>query len=70
MSTPLPEKVEKIIAWHTEEELKLRGFTREGLREFIAGRIERCPQDASSATYQSFPTAQQRRELALRQTGE
>ena len=41
MSTPLPEKVEKIIAWHTEEELKLRGFTREGLREFIAGRIER-----------------------------
>ncbi|NKB20285.1 MAG: hypothetical protein GKS01_07030 [Alphaproteobacteria bacterium] len=41
MSTPLPEKAEQILAWHTEEELKLRGFTRDELREFIAGRFER-----------------------------
>ena len=41
MSTPLPEKAERILAWHTDEELKLRGFTREELREFIAGRFER-----------------------------
>ena len=41
MNAPLPDKVEKIIAWHTEEELQLRGFTREGLRDFIIGRIER-----------------------------
>ena len=41
MGTPLPEKAEQILAWHTDEELKLRGFSREELREFIAGRFER-----------------------------
>ena len=40
MRATLPEKVEQIIAWHTEEELRLRGFTREELRDFIVGRIE------------------------------
>ena len=41
MRATLPEKVERILAWHTEEELQLRGFTREELRDFITGRIER-----------------------------
>ena len=40
MTTPLPEKFEKILAWHTEDELKLRGFTRESLREFMLNRVE------------------------------
>ncbi len=40
MATPLPEKFEKILAWHTDEELKLRGFTRESLRAFMQDRVE------------------------------
>jgi hypothetical protein len=41
MPIELPEKFEAILARHSDEDLKVRGHTRESLRKFIEGRIIR-----------------------------